>query len=396
MDQMYDTASSRSQVEAERLLAAIETLAPEIKARAEEIEAGRRIPLDLIGKLKSLGAFRLFVPRRHGGLELDLQSGLDLITAVSRIEGSVGWTMMIASGGQMIMPALPETTYADLYSNGPDLIVAGSAQPLGRAEMVRGGWRVSGCWPFASGCLHADIIVGLCVMTENGEPIRTEAGTPLTRFAVLPAREWEIEDTWHVSGLKGTGSNHVVLRDAMVPDSHFAQFPGSAPCIPGPLYRSPFAVLPLLHASMSVGVAEAALQDIVALATSGRQQLRASQPMRDSELFQDGLARAQANLRAAQHFHRTQTEAIWRQLHAGPPDGAQVLETIQACLWIAATCVQVAQACFVLGGGASVYENSPLSRRLRDLQAAAQHGIAQPRHYASTARPLLGLPLPPQ
>jgi hypothetical protein len=90
---------SSMQVTVERLLADIRTLAPDIAARAAEIEAARRIPRDLVETLRSIGLFRMFVPRSHGGLELDLPLALEVITALGKIDGSVGWTAMIGNGG---------------------------------------------------------------------------------------------------------------------------------------------------------------------------------------------------------------------------------------------------------------------------------------------------------
>src|SRR5262249_6382873 len=147
---------------ARSLLADIRVLAPDITSRTAEIEAGRRIPPDLVEALKSIGVFRMFVPQTHGGLELDLPVALEIVGALAKIDGSVGWTVAIASGGDLFAPLLPRDTYQEVYRNGPDVIFAGSAQPVGTAEAVAGGWRVNGRWPFASGCQHADWMLGLC------------------------------------------------------------------------------------------------------------------------------------------------------------------------------------------------------------------------------------------
>ena len=137
---------------AERLLADIRELATGISSRAAEIEAGRRIPPDLGEALRSIGIFRMFVPQSHGGLELDMPAALEIFAALSRIDGSVGWTAMIGGGCDMFASLLPRDTYEQVYENGPDVIIAGTVQPAGRAEAVASGWRVNGRWPFASGC----------------------------------------------------------------------------------------------------------------------------------------------------------------------------------------------------------------------------------------------------
>jgi hypothetical protein len=156
---------------AKRLLADISQLASDIAPRAAEIEAARRMPLDLVETLRSIGVFRMFVPRSYGGLELDLPTALEVIQALGRIDGSVGWTAMIASGCDLLATFLPRAIYEQVYQAGPDVILAGVGHPAGTAEAVAGGFRVNGRWPFASGCQHAGWIFGLCVMTEDGKPM---------------------------------------------------------------------------------------------------------------------------------------------------------------------------------------------------------------------------------
>jgi alkylation response protein AidB-like acyl-CoA dehydrogenase len=127
-----------------RLLADVQSRAPEIAARAAEIEAARRIPLDLVETLRSIGVFRIFAPQSHGGLELDLPSGLEIIAALGKTDGSIGWAAMIGSASGVFAPSLPRETYERVYEHGPDVIFAGSIQSAGTAEATSGGWRVSG------------------------------------------------------------------------------------------------------------------------------------------------------------------------------------------------------------------------------------------------------------
>lgn len=379
---------------AERLLANIREIAPEIASRTAEIEAGRRIPLDLVDALRSSGVFRMFVPRSHGGLELDLPTGLEIISALAKIEGSVGWVVAINSGGTIFAPFLPRETYDQVYQRGPDRVLAGSIQPVGTAEVTAGGWRVNGRWPFASGCQYADWMLGQCVMTENGKPLPGpdgERGPPLIRGFVLPASEWEIEDTWHVAGLRGTGSHHITLRDKVVPAANFFDSANGASCLPGPLYQAVRQILPLLHGAVSVGIAEGALDEIVQLANTGRQQFLAPLPMRDSETFQGELGRVEADARAARGFLQAQAASHWRHALAGTlKSDALFMQGTQTAAWLVTTCIRVADACFTLGGGGAVYETSPLQRRMRDLHVAAQHAIAHQRHYVSAGKLLLG------
>jgi alkylation response protein AidB-like acyl-CoA dehydrogenase len=376
---------------ATRLFADIKELAPEIASRTPEIEAARGIPPDLVRTLKSIGVFRMFVPRSHGGLELDLATGLEVIRTLARIDGSVGWTAMIGNGGSLAAPLLPRKTYERVYQNGPDVSFSGSLQPAGTAETAAGGRRVTGRWPFASGCQHADWMVGACVMTQGGKPISDEGEPPLVQGFFLPARDWQIEDTWYVAGLKGTGSHHIALRDVVVPAANFVDIENGVPCLPGPLYQALRQVLPLLHGATDLGMAAGALDDLLAMANTGRQQLRAAVPMRDSEIFRFEIGRVAAELRAAQALHQVQVASHWRRALAGTAKEAALLtQNTQTGIWIATACVRVADACFALAGGSAVYESSPLQRRMRDLHTAAQHAAVQQRHYVSAGMALLG------
>jgi alkylation response protein AidB-like acyl-CoA dehydrogenase len=379
-----DGSANERALAAERMLADVAALGPSIAARSSEIEAGRRVPLDLVEELRSIGVFRMFVPRSHGGFEFDLAQGLKIVEALGRIESSVGWISMIATGSSIFLPLLPRETYDRIYQDGPDVIIAGSMQPVGTAEAVEGGWRVDGRWPFASGCEHADWIFGACIVTGNGTPVPGPvAGAPWMRECVRPAGDWEIDDTWRVAGLKGTGSHHVVLKDTLVPAAHFFEI-DNVPCIPGPLYASVREFLPLFHGAAALGIAAGALTELVELANGGRRPLNAPVLMKDSEVFHYELGRIEADLRAAQAFHEVQLGNHWRHACAGTLKGntAANLQGVQAAVWIAHACALVTDACFELGGASALYENSPLQQRMRDMRAAQQHAIVHQRHYA--------------
>jgi alkylation response protein AidB-like acyl-CoA dehydrogenase len=368
------------------MLAGIRDLAPEITARAAEFEAARRIPPDLVERLRSMGLFRMFVPRSHGGLELDFPAGMEIMKALTRLDGSVGWTSIVAGVGAFFAAAARPELYQRIYQDGPDVAICGSSQPAGTAERVTDGYRVRGRWPFASSCMHADWMGGFCIVTENGKPLPGPNGKPLVRVVMLPVRDWDIEDTWHAAGLKGTGSHHIALRETVVPEVHVFDL-DAAPRLSGPLYQALRPWLPLLHGVFSVGLAEGTVDDLLALAHTGRQQLYAATPMRDSEIFQFGLGRITADLGAAQAFHEVQVASHWRRALAGTSrDDDLMIEGAQSGVWLATTCVGIADACFALAGSSAVYDSSPLQRRLRDLHVGAQHAHAQQRQYVDVGK----------
>jgi alkylation response protein AidB-like acyl-CoA dehydrogenase len=386
-------AGGKAPVTAGRLLSELRRLAPAIKSRAAEIEAARRLPLDLVATLRSIGIFRMFVPRSHGGLELDVPAAIEIVETLARIDGSVGWTATVGAANAMAAPLMPREIFERIYADGPDVIFAGSFMIPGKAEREAAGWRVNGRWPFASGCQHADWICGMCIVSDGGKPLpgpAGEGGPPMTRIVALPARDWQIEDTWHVMGLKGTGSHHVALKDTVVPATNFFDLANGKPCLPGPLYGSVMHFIPLMHATVALGIAQGALDEIVELANTGRQQTRAVAPMRETETFQGELGRIAAEVKAARSSLQVQVASHWRHALAGTlKTDALQMESIQTATWVTIACVHAVEACFALGGAVALYETSPLQRRVRDLQALGQHTVMQRRNYVNGGKLLL-------
>lgn len=376
---------------ADRMLADIDALAPQIAACAAEAEVARRIPDEIIRALKAIGLYRMAAPQTKGGLEMDFPSLTRVLQRLARIEGSVGWIGTIGAVGGAVLPRLPGETYDEVYRDGPDVMFAGVNQPAGTAEAVEGGFRIAGRWPFASGCETADWIGVHCVLTRDGQPLPGPVeGSPATTFALLPARHVRIDDTWYSSGLKATASHHIVVQDVTIEEKYIFNFATARACVPGPLYGAPMQLVTLLHGSFALGLAEGALDDVVAMARTGRRQQRVAAAMRDSEIFQYELGRAQTKLGAVQMAHDALATNLWQQAQAGTL-GTEVkfAESTQYAIWITEICLDIVRTCFTLGGGAAVFDSSPLQRRLRDLEAAAQHGGIHRHHYAQAGKLLL-------
>jgi alkylation response protein AidB-like acyl-CoA dehydrogenase len=165
---------------------------------------------------------------------------------------------------------------------------------------------------------------------------------------------------------------------------------GESSCLPGPLYQAVMQLIPLFHCAFAVGVAEGALDALVALARTGRQQLWAATPLRDSETFQGALGRVAADLNAARTFSQAQIASHWRRALAGTlKDEIFFTRATQTAIWVTSACVRIVDTCVRLGGGSALYENSPMQRQLRDMHAAAQHGFVHERHYVSGGKLLL-------
>lgn len=378
--------------EAARLLAAIDDLAPELAARSQEIEDGRRVPSDIVLRLRKLGLFRTLLPRSLGGLELTAADVVQMLETLAAADSSVGWVAMIGVTSQIFGTRAPLAFLERIYRDDPNLLAVGVGTPAGRAEKIDGGYRVSGRWPFASGCQNAQWIAGHCIVCRDGQPVMTEHG-PQTTFVFLPADRWRIDETWQASGLTGTGSHHITLDNVEVADAEsFALFGGKS-SVAGPLECSVIPFNASFHAAVAVGIATGAMADLAAVANSGRRQLFAAADLKESPVFQHEVGRLDAELRAARALTQVQVENQWRRALDGKLDDKEdFAEGLQGSAWVHAACTNVVSGCYTLGGASSIMTSSPLQRRLRDIHAARQHAFAQERFYAAAGKNVLGFP----
>jgi indole-3-acetate monooxygenase len=362
-----------------KLLASVYELAPSIAARAAEIEAARELPSDILCDLVDAGGFRMFVPRSHGGLELDLPSGLDVFEALALADGSTGWTVMIGAEAVMLLALLPRHRFDALYADGPDLRAAGSLTPGGEAKVSDGGFEVTGRWPLASGCLHSKWLLANCVVTENGLPRPGPApSVPATRFVVFRTEQARILDTWFASGLRGTGSNDFAVDGIKVAhDDTFDRF-SSVPSLPGPLYIATTSQFSLHMASVGLGIAQHAVDDISALASEQKRRLFAAAALAETPVFQHSLAHAEIGLRAARALLKSEAQSFWSLLCSGRvPTPAEQVRCSATGAWVIASAAAVVDVCYTAGGGTALYDSSPLQRHLRDIHTLTQHiGVA--------------------
>lgn len=379
-----------------KLLNAVRELAPTLTARVDELEAGKRLPLDLVTRLKSLGFFRMFVPASHGGEDLDLLSGLEVIEALARVDGSTGWTVMLGSESPHLLALLPRHLFEQAYSKGPDVIIGGAFNAQGHAEQVDGGWRVTGRWAFSSGCQHADHLFVNCVLLKDGKPLPGPMeGIPATRGMLFPASEVRVVDNWNVLGLRGTGSHDLALEAAFCPTERtFDIFQGIANV------RSRTFVAPVLHfglhmGAVAVGIAQGALEETVQWASSGKKRLYARAPLVDSPVVHMHLGRAETQVRAARAALREVSTDFWAACQQGPQAvtpmlSAQIMSTLS---YVAETTSAAVDGCYRVAGGSVVRDASPLQRRFRDIHTFAQHGAISEGWFAQMGAALLGKPV---
>lgn len=352
------------------VLDAARSLAPEITARADEIERRRRVPLDLIESLTAAGCFRTMRPASNGGMELDLMSVMRIVEALGRADASTGWTVLIGAGAWLDLAGLPRATFDEVFPPDRNVIVAGVFAPTGSAVPVEDGYHVNGRWSFASGCQHADWLYGNCIDTSGEEPV--------LRITLFEPGQVIIEDTWTVSGLCGTGSHHFSIRDAIIPAERTYNVFAGEHSVDMPMLHIPTpGVLALGIAAVAVGVAQGALDEVLALA-GDKVPLLAPSSLAGNPLFQYQVADADVRLRAARSLLYAETEAAWAAATAGDELTPELRARIRsAAVFAVSTSAAVIDRAYTAGGGSSLYATSPLQRRLRDIHAMTQHFLVK-------------------
>jgi len=373
---------------------AAQELAPALAARAAELDAARRLPPDLVDELRAAGFFRMFVPRSHGGDEVDLRTGMAVLSTLAAADASVGWTVMIGSESPHLLALLGRDEFDKMYAAGPDVIVAGGFNPQGTATVDGGDYLVNGRWAFGSGVTHADWVFGNCVLVgADGQPLPGAAeGQPAMRSVLVPAADVRVLDTWHVLGLKGTGSNDIELVNLRVPATRTFDLFAGLPSVPGPGFVAPLLQFVLHLGAVGVGIAQGALDATVELAAAGKQRLYAKARLADNQLFQVNLGRADLTLRAARALLAATADEVWSLLSAPDPAAlAAIGPRVSATLsWVTDAGLSVVDTCYRAGGGQVARDASPIQRRFRDMHTFSQHAAAAEGWLGGHGAALLG------
>jgi indole-3-acetate monooxygenase len=377
-----------SQLPAEHFLRAADRLTPSILAERGAIEQHRSLPPDLSRAMREAGFFSLWLPKRFGGPELSVADLVRVVEAISRADGSAGWCSAIATSYSRLAGYLAEPSAHEIFCGGAS-VLAGTLVPTGRAEVVPGGYRVSGRWSFGSGIGHSDWVLGVCGVHAGDVPQAAADGSPELRLVIFPKAETEVLDTWHVSGLRGTGSHDFRVEDIFVPEARTMVWATPVPTAPGRLYALPvMTVFSTSVAGVPLGVARAAIDALTELADS-KASVGSTQVLRDKPAIQAEIGRAEAILRSARAFLFEAIQALW---DAGGEATLRDRALVRLALAnVGTSAAQVTDMMYRAGGSTSLYEGCRLARCWRDAHAASQHLGLSSANYETAGRVMLGI-----
>jgi indole-3-acetate monooxygenase len=370
------------------LLDAVEHVRATVATGADEAERLRTLPATTVAALRETGLLGLKLPGVLGGAEADPVTQMDVIEALTTIDASAGWCLMVgATTGALPGVFLGDDAVAVVFEGGRMPLAAGCYMPTGHAVAAPGGFRVTGRWAFASGIRHAAWVSGTAWVVRDG------AQTAERRVFVVRTDDVEIHDTWYVAGLRGTGSCDFSVKDHFVPETFTWDIERAQPRRGGALYRLGLpAFVTNEHAAFALGVARRALDVVTALAATKARGLRPSS-LAGRATFQRFVGEAQLRLGAARALAVELNEAAWTTVGIGDALTArQHAELRSAAVLATEVALDVTARAFRYAGGSALYDASVLQRCLRDLSAGAQHFMVSDSAYEGLGQLLLGLP----
>ena len=357
-------------VDREELIRRASDLVPVLRQRAALTEELRQIPQETVDDFHATGILRAAQPTRFGGFDIDYPVVLDIAAELGRGCGSTAWCYSIWASHNWVAGMFPEQGQEEYWTDSADVLSSTSFNPTrAQVTVAKGGYKLSGRWDFSSGCDAATWVI-LGGMGPDG-----------ILWFLLPERDYTIEDTWFVSGLRGTGSKDILVDDVFVPDYRVVPMvelregrtPGSrihgTPnfCIP---HQSMFAYT---LAAPILGMAQGAL-DAFEEHLGTRIVFTTGEKMSENVPVHIRLAEAEAEVHSARLIMRNDGVEVFARARRGEmPTLRERVHIRRNQAYVAKLAVRAVDRLFEASGGHAVYDSSPMQRFHRDAHAASHH-----------------------
>jgi 3-hydroxy-9,10-secoandrosta-1,3,5(10)-triene-9,17-dione monooxygenase len=358
------------------VLDAVGSLLPGIAARSAQADRDCRLPDDTIAELADAGVFRMLQPKRYGGMESEPARFYEVVRAIAAACASTGWVSGVLGVHPWQLGLFDVRAQDEVWGADPRTLAASSYAPLGRLTPVDGGFRLSGRWGFASGVAH----VSWCLL---GAVIVGAEGRPVDFMTVLvPASDYRVEQVWDVVGLRGTGSDDVIVQDVFVPEHRTmrnyeqAQLRGPGQKVnTGPLYRLPFATIFTSAVAAPVIGAVTGCYDRYLERMRDRSRLSLGGGRFAEDPFaQVAVARAASQLDAAVLQTDRNVAEAWAHASASRPIPSELrLRVRRDQVMGVERAIEAVDLLFKTAGGNSLRSGDPVERAWRDAHAGSVH-----------------------
>lgn len=342
-------------------------LAPLLRAHRDEAEQEKRLARPVLDALRDAGFFRMLRPHARGGLEMHPVSEFRIAEALARIDSAAAWNVQVCNASELYGGWFSDEISEEVFGH-PEAVVAGAFNPHRRATPAEGGYIVSGQTSFNSNAHGATWFIGLADVSDSDDD---------TLLTAIPADQCTIIPNWNTMGMCGTGSHDVRVEEVFVPSARavpFAPLSEPAPAYDNPLARTAVWITVGCHAAVALGVAQAALDDLVELGTKVPAYTQRS--LRDRNTVQLRLARAEGLLGGARAFFHATFDAAWTAAHER---GGLTLEEKAQCqlagssaVLTAAEVVDLVHSCV---GTSGIRCEQRFQRHFRDVHVITQHAF---------------------
>jgi indole-3-acetate monooxygenase len=397
MRSIPDDTQLPADLEAQPLVRAAAELMPVIRGYRDEIDREQRLPKALVERCHAAGFYRLVRPRELGGLQVDPLTYLRVVELLAEAAGSVGWNLCNNNIAQLVTLGLPDEGIQEIYGHGGDVAIAGTAvQGGGRAVPVEGGYRVTGRWPFGTGCQESAWMLGSFQILDGDQPRRSPDGASVYWRGVFQRSEAQIvEGSWDVAGLRATGSFDWTVDDVFLPerrtmvhagvplDNQWSHWPGISYALPAQAWVGPH------HSAVITGIARAGIDGLIELAREKTPRGRTGRLCENPQV-QDAVGRADAMLNAGRAYRTAMITELWNTVAAG---AETTLEQRARCRLAAVHAADSAREAMDLvyrqGGSTSYRRESRLAECWRDLHVVGQAVTLAPEWYPIGGRVFL-------
>jgi 3-hydroxy-9,10-secoandrosta-1,3,5(10)-triene-9,17-dione monooxygenase len=370
----------------ETLIARAGAMIPVLKSRAARTTAERCVPTETIAEMQEAGFFRILQPKRWGGYEMNPNVFFEIQKRLAEGCMSTGWVYGVVGGHPYEIALFHHQAQADVWGEDDSILVSSSYQPVGKVERAEGGFYLSGRWGFSSGSEHCQwVLLGAMI------PPLKEGDAPDMRTFLVPRSDYRIDDTWHVFGLQGTGSQDIVVERAFVPDyrthksvdGFLCRNPGQAEN-DGPLFRLPWAQIFLrLVSTAALGGAKAAVKGALEI-TQNRVSTNTGKASKADPLVLGAIARAHAQIDEMEAILARNIDDMMSYAEKGEdvPIDKRVLYRFQSSS-VVRRCAGLVDDLMPLLGGRAIYMSSPIVQPWLDLNAARAHVANDPNNMAA-------------
>jgi alkylation response protein AidB-like acyl-CoA dehydrogenase len=376
------------------LSAIVKSIEPALRANAAEAEAACNLPKATVDAVRNAGLLKLWVPESLGGWQVDPVTAFRVFEDVSAIDSAAGWLVSMSAAISGIGMFLGDRAVEEMHKGGNN-IFADAFSPPGQSVPADGGYVLTGQFPFASNCKHADWFMALGVVMEGNGP-KTVNGRPMVKIHAFPMKEAQVIENWDTLGMRGTGSHDVKATNLFVPEHRTADM---APVTKAAnkFWPSAFTNMTVWHivaqiGMTSLGIARAAMEAFIGMAKAKKPAYQAA-TVNTQTLAHYRLGEAKAILGGARAYIYETMGRVWESAAAGN----FITMDQKADLQLAGT-YAVRAGCDAIellaasAGGSAMRQSDRFNRHLRDLRTLTQHAYVSADRYEDVGAIALGQP----